>query len=251
MATFVTMICLFPQKCISLQKKKTNQMERNILKALLLCPLFKGFTSEEIQHYMANVPYRLVRLDKKDFFTLTGEPSHHVDIVILGALTARMFAPSGKSIRVAEKAPGSILASGFIFSSDQSAPVTYETTKPTTLLRMSPTTLLHLMNANEQILMNFIQLVSNTCGSLVKKVRMLTLHTVREKVAIFLLKEAKRYNSDSFTLTRSRQEIADLFAIQKFSLQRSLKEFANEGIISLNGKNIEILNKSALLSYTE
>ena len=251
MATFVTMICLFPQKCISLQKKKTNQMERNILKALLLCPLFKGFTSEEIEHYMANVPYRLVRLDKKENFTLTGEPSHHVDIVILGALTARMFAPSGKSIRVAEKTPGSILASGFIFSSDQSAPVTYEATKPATLLRMSPTTLLHLMKANEQILMNFIQLVSNTCGSLVKKVRMLTLHTVREKVAIFLLKEAKRYNSDSFTLTRSRQEIADLFAIQKFSLQRSLKEFANEGIISLNGKNIEILNKSALLAYTE
>ena len=38
-------------------------MERNILKALLLCPLFKGFKSEEIEHYMTNVPYRLVRLD--------------------------------------------------------------------------------------------------------------------------------------------------------------------------------------------
>ena len=232
-------------------KKKTSQMERNILKALLLCPLFKGFNSEEIEHYMANAPYRLVRLDKKDNFTLSGEPSHYVDIVVLGALNAKMFVSSGKSVRMTEKTSGSILAPAYIFSCDQSAPVTYETTKPTTLLRMSPTTLLHLMNANEQILMNFIQLVSNTCGSLVKKVRMLTLHTVREKVAIFLLKEAKRYNSDSFTLTRSRQEIADLFAIQKFSLQRSLKEFANEGIISLNGKNIEILNKSALLAYTE
>lgn len=251
MTTFVTMICLFPQKCISLQKKKTNQMERNILKALLLCPLFKGFTSEEIQHYMANAPYRLIRLDKKDNFTLMGEPSHHVDIVILGALNAKMFVSSGKSVRMTEKTSGSILAPAYIFSSDQSAPVTYEATKPTTLLRMSPATLRHLMNTNEQILMNFIQLVSNACGFLIKKVHMLTLHTVREKVAIFLLEEATRYNSDTFTLTRSRQEIADLFAIQKFSLQRSLKEFANEGIISLNGKNIEILNKSALLAYTE
>lgn len=143
------------------------------------------------------------------------------------------------------------IGTSYIFSSDQSAPVTYEATKPTTLLRMSPATLRHLMNTNEQILMNFIQLVSNACGFLIKKVHMLTLHTVREKVAIFLLEEATRYNSDTFTLTRSRQEIADLFAIQKFSLQRSLKEFANEGVISLNGKNIEILNKSALLAYTE
>ena len=214
-------------------------MERNILKALLLCPLFKGFTSEEIEHYMANVPYRLVRLDKKDNFTLTGEPNHHVDIVVLGALNAKMFVSSGKSVRMTEKTSGSILAPAYI------------STKSTTLLRMSPATLRHLMNTNEQILMNFIQLVSNACGFLIKKVHMLTLHTVREKVAIFLLEEATRYNSDTFTLTRSRQEIADLFAIQKFSLQRSLKEFANEGIISLNGKNIEILNKSALLAYTE
>ena len=121
MATFVTMICLFPQKWISLQKKKTNQMERNILKALLLCPLFKGFTSEEIQHYMANVPYRLVRLDKKDIFTLTGEPSHHVDIVILGALNAKMFVSSGKSVRMTEKTSGSILAPAYIFSADHIA----------------------------------------------------------------------------------------------------------------------------------
>jgi CRP-like cAMP-binding protein len=232
-------------------KKKTSQMERNILKALLLCPLFKGFKSEEIEHYMTNVPYRLVRLDKKESFTLTGDPCHHVDIVVQGALTARLFAPSGKSIRVAEKIPGSILASAFIFSSDQSAPATYEATIPTILLRMSPETLQQLMNINEKIRMNFIQLVSNACGYLLKKVGMLTLHTIREKVAIFLLEEAERNHSNAFTLTRSRQEIADLFAIQKFSLQRGLKEFANEGIISLKGKNIEILNKKALLAYTK
>ena len=110
---------------------------------------------------MANVPYRLVRLDKKDFFTLTGEPSHHVDIVVLGALNAKMFVSSGKSVRMTEKTSGSILAPAYIFSCDRSAPVTYEATKSTTLLRMSPATLRHLMNTNEQILMNFIQLVSN------------------------------------------------------------------------------------------
>lgn len=226
-------------------------MERNVLKALQLCPLFKGFKSEEIEHFMENAPYRLVRIDKKETFALTGEPCHHVDIVVQGAMTARMFAPSGKSIRVSEKAPGSVLAPAFIYSTEHTLSVIVEATKPATLLRMSPATLQKLMNINEQLRMNFILLVSNTCSYLVKKVRMLTLHTVREKVAIFLLQEAKQNNSDAFTLTRSRQEIADLFAIQKFSLQRSLKEFANEGIISLNGKNIQILNKKALLAYTD
>ena len=232
-------------------QKETNTMERNVLKALQLCPLFKGFKPEEIEHYMSNAPYRLVKLDKKESFDLTSEPCRYADIVVQGALTARMFVPSGKSIRVSEKAPGSMLSPAFIFATEQMLPVTFETSRPTTLLRMSPATLQQLMNTNERLRMNFILLVSNTCSFLVMKVRMLTLHTVREKVAIFLLEEAKRNNSDSFMLTRSRQEIADLFAIQKFSLQRSLKEFANEGVISLKGKNIEILNKTALLAYTD
>ena len=72
-----------------------------------------------------------------------------------------------------------------------------------------------------------------------------------EKVAIFLLQESRRHCSDSFLLTMSRQEIADCFAVQKFSLQRSLKEFADEGIISLDGKHITILKKQDLVSVAE
>ena len=75
---------------------------------------------------------------------------------------------------------------------------------------------------------------------------MLTLHTVREKVAIFLLEEAKKCGSDSFTLKKSRQEIADSFAIQKFSLQRCLNELAEEGVILLNGKHITIVDRQKL-----
>ena len=76
---------------------------------------------------------------------------------------------------------------------------------------------------------------------------MLTLHTVREKVPIFLLEEAKKCGSDSFILKKSRQEIADSFAIQKFSLQRCLNELAAEGIILLDGKSIVIIDRQRLM----
>jgi CRP-like cAMP-binding protein len=90
--------------------------------------------------------------------------------------------------------------------------------------------------------------LSAFCDTLSRKVRLLTLHTVREKVAILLLEQAKRHNSDDFILEKSRQEIADSFAIQKFSLQRCLKEFAADGIIQLDGKQIVILNKNRLMT---
>jgi CRP-like cAMP-binding protein len=226
-------------------------MDRNTLKALQLCPLFLGFAPEEICFALEKIPYRFVRFEKKEFYILAGTPCKYVDIVVHGEMSVRIASPSGKSMQVNTKSMGSLLAPSFIFAKDNAIPVSMECTKPTTLLRMAPEMLQRLMDNDQRIRENFILQLSNTCNYMAAKVRMLTLHTVREKVAIFLLQEAKRNNSDTFTLTKSRQEIADSFAVQKFSLQRSLKEFAEEEIISLDGKHISILKKDELISIAE
>jgi len=70
--------------------------------------------------------------------------------------------------------------------------------------------------------------------------------SVREKVAFLLQKEAEAQNTLSITLPRSRQEIADSFGIQKFSLKRVLTEMANEGTITINGREITILRPENL-----
>lgn len=140
-------------------------------------------------------------------------------------------------------------APAFIFTKENKFPVSIETNKPTTIIRMSPQMLFHLLKLDDRIMINFIRQLSLTSNFLAKKVRIFTLHTVREKVAIFLLEESKRSGSSSFTLKKSRQEIADSFAIQKFSLQRCLNEFAAEGAITLDGKNITIIDEAKVRTY--
>ncbi|MDD7558154.1 MAG: helix-turn-helix domain-containing protein, partial [Porphyromonas somerae] len=48
-------------------------------------------------------------------------------------------------------------------------------------------------------------------------------------------------------LSNSRQEIADTFGIQKFSLLRCLSEFEDNGAIKIDGKQITILNSDKLM----
>ena len=141
---------------------------------------------------------------------------------------------------------GWLLNSAFIFGKNKTIPVNMVANRPSTILRMTPESMLMLLNIDERFRFNFIQLLSGFCDSLASKVRMLTLHTVREKVAIYLLEQSKQKGSDVFILQKSRQEIAESFAIQKFSLQRCLKEFAADGIIKLNGKQIAILDKEKI-----
>ena len=208
-----------------------------------------GLTVEVIETMMSQVECRLVRFDKNDVYALAGSPCRYADIIIEGELTARMVGPSGKFVQMAARGIGTLMAPAFIFTKENKFPVSIETNKPTTIIRMSPQMLFHLLKLDDRIMINFIRQLSLTSNFLAKKVRIFTLHTVREKVAIFLLEESKRSGSSSFTLKKSRQEIADSFAIQKFSLQRCLNEFAAEGAITLDGKNITIIDEAKVRTY--
>lgn len=224
-------------------------METKVTKALQKCPLFEGLTADEIERVMALTECRLVHFDKNDVYTLAGTPCRYADIIVEGQMTARMVGPSGKFVQMAARGVGMLLAPAFIFAKDNRMPVSIETNRETTILRMSPESLRQLMKLDDRIELNFIRLLSTTSTFLARKVQMLTLHSVREKVAFFLLEESKRTGADCFTLTKSRQEIADSFAIQKFSLQRVLNGFANEGAIILDGKTVTITDRQKLLQH--
>ena len=216
-------------------------MERNVLKALQLCPLFEGFSAKDIEQVMESIPYRLIRLDKKEVYLSAGTPCNFADIVVSGEVIARMEGPSGKYMQITSRTVGSLVNSAFIFGKNKIIPVNMIASKPTTILRMTPASMQMLINIDERFRFNFIQFLSGFCDGLGRKVRMLTLHTIREKVAIFLLQQSKLHKSDDFMLQKSRQEIAESFAIQKFSLQRCLKEFAADGIPGQNDREIKVI----------
>jgi CRP-like cAMP-binding protein len=54
------------------------------------------------------------------------------------------------------------------------------------------------------------------------------------------------FESDTFKLYLSRQEIADLTAMSKDSAIRILKDFERDGIISLDGNNLSVMDKDQL-----
>jgi len=58
------------------------------------------------------------------------------------------------------------------------------------------------------------------------------------------------FESDTFKLHLSRQEIADLTAMSKDSAIRILKDFERDGLISLKGNELSILNTDQLMNIS-
>ncbi|HZX63199.1 MAG TPA: Crp/Fnr family transcriptional regulator [Bacteroidales bacterium] len=68
--------------------------------------------------------------------------------------------------------------------------------------------------------------------------------------ALFYLSD-KIYGSNPFEMTISRQDLADLSGMSKESAIRILKEFKDEGILSVNGNILHILNPQQLKKISE
>ena len=223
-------------------------MDLAVIRALQACPLFTGLTKKDIETIMKGVEYSLVKYEKKEVYAKEGQLVGNVDIVVTGGMSGRTQSSSGKCVKITWNTIGKLMTPASIFSG-RNLPVTIETDRQTILLRMTPQTLQKLFTIDQRIQMNFIRLISIEAVEMAIRVKKLTLYTVREKLASYLLDIAKRTNKDQFMIETSRQELANMFAIQKFSLQRVLSEFQKEGIIRTNRKWFTILDREKLKAY--
>jgi CRP-like cAMP-binding protein len=216
-------------------------MDIDTLQGLRRCPLFNGLTESEIIDLMHKVRYRVVRCCKGEFHAIEGSVCQYADIIIQGEMVASMMGPSGRIIRVADHQSGKLLAPAFFFASDNQYPVTVEATTDTTVFRLMPADLEKILSHDPRLMMNYIKILSNVVSHLTKKVRMLSM-SVREKVILYLEEQIRLQQSKDVLLPFSRQELADHFGIQKYSLQRCLNELKQEGAILVEGRHVKVLS---------
>ena len=215
-------------------------MDIDTLRGLSDCPLFKGLTDEEIMDAMHQVHYRVLTYQKGALFVVAGEECLHADIVISGEMTASMMSPSGRVITLNLHHSGNMLAPAFLFAADNHYPVTIEAVVDTRVLRLMRTDMETLIHSDSRIALNEIHVLSNIVSFLTKKVSMLSM-SVHEKVERYFREEQMRQQSRHLRINLSRQALAEHFGIQKYSLQRCLREMQEAGEIQVEGRVVHLL----------
>lgn len=174
---------------------KLKCMKESIFVTLQKCTVFEGFTPEEIREALSMVSYRMVELAARETYVLAGMPCRYADIIVEGEMIARMSGLSGKQAQIERLGESMLIAPAYIFAHHNEMPVSVETSKKTTLLRMRPSELKLLIDTDERIRWNFIQHLSRIDIFLSQKMRMLSLFSVKEKVAQYLIKIATEQQS--------------------------------------------------------
>ena len=86
--------------------------------------------------------------------------------------------------------------------------------------------------------------ISNKVSFLSEKLRLVSLRTIRAKLAYYLLKESE--GEKSFRLKISKESMARLFGVSRPALVKVLMEMAEEGLIDVNRRDISIKERAAL-----
>lgn len=224
-----------------------GSMEDDLIKVLTNTDLFSDMNESEITVFLNEYSYKIKRYSKNDVFALAGERVNYLMIVLKGGLIARMVSESGKYIQIDKIDVGRIVAPAMLFGTENIFPVNVIPEGDTLVFFMHKDNFLKAMHKKEQLLYNYLKVICDIHHFLSAKIYSLSLKTIQGKLAEYILHESDQQGGkQTVTLSMSRQELADKFAVARQALSRSLSELEKEGVILVKGKEIEILDRTKL-----
>lgn len=215
-------------------------------KTVSYCPLFKGLTQAEHDEFLDRNVKEVLTYKKGDTIFMQGDQIKYVMLLIHGSVRTEMITMEGNVLEIETLEAVVPLAPSFIYGIDNKYPVDIIAVEPCIFLKISKSAWLDEMANNRQLLTNFLSLNADLTLFLTNKLQMISLKSLRKKLATFFL-EKTTVERNSFTLKRSRTQLADFFGVQRQSLARSLKEMEDDEIIKLDGRTVIIIDRSKLI----
>ena len=208
-------------------------------------PVFRGLNSDQINECLKSIHIQVKSFRKDSLIVHAGEKVNHLLIIQKGSVRGEMLDYSGKVLKIEDIESPRALAGAFLFGKTNAYPVTVTANTDVELLSIPRNEFLQLLQKEKTILLNYLNDISTRTQFLSNKLHFLSFRTIKGKIAHYLLQKSGN-NSNTVELNHTQQQLAELFGVTRPSLSRVLGEMQREGLISLERKNIIILEKQML-----
>lgn len=208
------------------------------------CPLCNTIPEIQRDEFLKDVRFTIKHYGKGETIVSQDARYESLYILIRGEIVTEMADEKGDFMKVAHiKAPNP-LATGFLFATNNRSPVSAICKEACTAVVIPKENIYFLMRKYETFMLAFLSYISNKVSSLSEKLRLVSLRTIRAKLAYYLLRESA--GRPSFRLNAPKEEIARLFNVSRPALVKVMMEMVAEGIIEVDRRNILIKDRAAL-----
>lgn len=204
------------------------------------CYIFQDKTPGELEGLLEGSRLLLKSFQPGEKIVSQGDKAGYLGVVLSGRVAVKKSFSTGKTVTLATFEEGQAFGESVLFSVDPSYPADIIALEKTEVFRLPREDLLALFQKDGDILLRYMETISNRVVMLSEKIELLSLGTIRQKIAHYLLRETRKERKKSFYWKFSRQELADYFNIPRPSLSRELAGLQEEGLISFDRKKVTI-----------
>lgn len=211
-------------------------------------PYFDGLSKEELE--ILNKDRYSVRYKEGEMILKQGTTATHVLSLIGGTVKLYIEGVGDRNLVLSLLSPWALIGGPGIYT-DRRIHYSAAAVSEVTVCFIDANNFRKVTDNNARFANQVIIHTAERAIDLYKKLVSLTQKQMHGRMADGLLYLANGfYKSNSFCLQISRQDIADMTAMSKDSAIRILKEFERDGIISLNGRELEILDMDHLFELS-
>lgn len=213
---------------------------------LLKIPLFRSVPEAELERIFTELKINETIFKKSDILAMQDEPVNRLIILLTGSVKGEMMDASGRVVKVEDIEAPSPLAILFLFGTENRFPVQAIAREDTTAVIIPRQSVLRMLTMNEVILKNYLDISADFAARLSRKLHFMSLHTIRQKLAVYLLDLSKKQGADTVVIDRPKSALAEYFGVARPSLERELTRMQNEGLLAAEKKTVTIKNRRGL-----
>ncbi len=215
-----------------------SKLRTNVKDILAHATPFQALDEKQLARLSAHT--RTIRAMREKDIVLPGNPADGAYWLVYGQVKI-VFAPKKGTERTVE-----ILGDGACFGIAETLTehphlAAVKTTADSLILHVERSAILALMEENPDFSRDLILCLSRQFCGLMRDVECYT-QTARQRLAGYLLRQRKQFDSDSFELSSNREIISSLLWLTPETISRVLHDFTAEGMIDVSGRKVSILN---------
>lgn len=209
------------------------------------CPLFDQIESDDLSRMLDCFGARIAVFDKKYTIFAEGTPAKYIGIVLSGSVQLSQLDFFGNRSIISVVEPSQLFGESFACAESDSVPATVTANEVCEVMLIDCTHILHTCSNNcsfhRQLIFNLMKCLAEKNILFYQKAGITSKRSTREKLMAYLLIEAKKADSPSFSIPFDRQELADYLEVDRSGLSAEISKLRNEGVLLSKKNHFELL----------
>jgi CRP/FNR family transcriptional regulator len=222
----------------------------DIIKQIQDIALFRGVSPENLKLLASRAIYK--KFKPGELVLGEADPIRAFYVVITGRLKLSKSSPEGREQTLSLLGPGDPFGLCTAFATD-SFPASAMSIEESVVMIIPGEFMEAIARKEAALLLNIIQILSSRLKESMALIESLALKEIPGRLSSFLLHTLPRDagEKNKLELSISQREMAKILGATPEALSRTLRKMSNDGILTVDGRMITILNRKAMEEMAE